>query len=460
MDGRQLMAYMSEHRSCDPSVYDGFVPRNGVDHLALASAAFLASDTQLASKMITIALDESDAFVHANWFIHDIALHLPLELFENPALHPWFSLQKLFGLRAGGLPLQENATFETAQALADAILHSPFEARLCKERAFEEICENRLRPVSLDDAQTRNWLEAYLKKFGDEAPASKSFFSACLRHHAGDRITAEAEFRTFEAFGTRSAHFTLGARSYRATPCIKASTHKLKIARVAPGKTTVFTCDPGYFSKWFPVLRKALTEAPVDCSIHFHVIGSQDSLADFRDQLDDRRIGLSFEDDPELGSPYYASARFLAGPELLAAYGRPLLFSDIDCTFSPEIGKFLEVLRGTSAAFFAKRSDNHCPWRTIVASLFYITPGGPGEAVLAQARDYLSSLIAEGVGFERLWWCDQNALGYGYEVTGVSETSVSFFDLRQQHVPLPFTFAPNDTRRKEDFIKKLLTENI
>lgn len=408
-------------------------------------AALKRGDVEAANRGAQRLLAWSGAAVRTDIFVTGVAPELPFDSFLQPGLHPWVPLQRLYHERQHG-------SVEAALRLVAAGLAAPMDHRDCRYRLLEEGAEAVLRGGRIDEPERRAALQALLETHGAKAPEAVLLYQGCLDHADGDHARAEARFRQFVASGVTMSHFSLGARSYRAEPPAPARPMtEMKVVRQASDKAVIFTSDLQYFKLWRGAILRSLAAAPRDIGVHFHLVGKPGEALLAPVLAADPRIGASWERDPGLGRPYYASARFIRGAELLRLYDRPLLFSDIDCSFAPELSEFFDFLADWPAGFSIKRDDCHMPWRAISAGLCYLPPSDAAHRFLDATRAYLLGLFAERGSARRMWWCDQNALSYAHRVSGIGDGAGSFFRLRPFPHPLPFRYAPNHPAQKEAF---------
>lgn len=448
MRAGQIMKALESGKRLPRSAYIRAGIHKGVDALAVAAAALKNGDDVAANTAATKVMELNRGLVRSDWFIRNVARELALDVFEKPGLNPWIILQRVFHERAHG-------SAEAALNLAETGLSGGKGHPDTLYRLFEEGAEALMKGASLADPNRRDVLERYVERHRYHSPEAALLYKACLSHYDGDYAEAEALYRGFAEADLTLSHFSGGARSYRAVlPEQEIDAPEPNFQRLSPTpKIIVFTCDPGYFLQWQGPILNSLTRAPAELGVHFHIVGKLPPEKIDAILAADPRIGLSCERDPGLGAPYYASARFISGGALLAAYDRPLLFSDIDCIFRPHVSDLFAFLADRPAAMLIKRDDCHFPWRSITANLFYLPPTAAAQSFLSVARSYLMGVFAAESGNPvSLWWCDQNALAYAARVSGLGVQAHSLFKLDGLGHPLPFVFAPQATEKKAAFI--------
>lgn len=445
MDHKALLHRIGGRTRIDQSEIAGLEPARAIDHAVLAAAAFLAGDIAAANAHAGAALHQRPEMVSAPQLAARVFCHLPPDRFAVPGLHPWFGLQWMLQPRQTPDP-------DGVEALGAGLLAGGRDAPSCMARIFEQVCEARLRPSCQADPDTATWLGCFVDRHAGRSPAMAAFYRACLDHAAGDRDGAAQGFARCLAAAHPMSHATRGAASYLARPGARALRARgMRIIRLAQGRPIVVTADPVYFAQWVPLLLACLARTPPPVAVHVHIVGGPGlTLPDLPGDLADR-VGLSVEADPGLGRAYYASARFIAAQNLLEAYGRPLLFSDIDAAFDPSVGAFMARLGPHPAAFLFKTTDNHFPWRSVPANLCYLSGDTRCWKMLEQMARYLGTVFDAPQDGRPLWWCDQNALAHALAETGLDRKAASVFGLRRAHGGLPFRFAPNAQDGKTRF---------
>jgi uncharacterized protein YoaH (UPF0181 family) len=125
-------------------------------------------------------------------------------------------------------------------------------------------------------------------------------------------------------------------------------------------------------------------------------------------------LALTVEDRAGWDRAYYASARFLHAPALLASFGCPVLLSDADARLG-DAARFTQVglpallAEARVAAFFnAPWRVGYLPWRRFSANAVLLPANAAGRAFAERA----AACLAEVWDPSRapLWWIDQLAL--------------------------------------------------
>jgi hypothetical protein len=142
--------------------------------------------------------------------------------------------------------------------------------------------------------------------------------------------------------------------------------------------------------------------------LHLHIVNPHGGLTGRVDAWRAAAPGLdlrvSFEFTPAGDAVYYACARFLLLPEILARYRSVVTVIDIDCLFQPAATR-LPGLRGAAdVALF--RLDTVFPWLRHPAAMVIFAESPGARQVAALLQSYLRRKLAAA----RVWTLDQAAL--------------------------------------------------
>jgi Flp pilus assembly protein TadD len=165
--------------------------------------------------------------------------------------------------------------------------------------------------------------------------------------------------------------------------------------------TVLVGCDAGYGRRYLPSLAASLADrAGLDATLHAHIVNPEADTAALVDRVgrDHPRLDLrlSHEILPLAGlsrneaNTYYACARFLRLPEILALDRHPVLVLDIDALVLADLGALVQSLATTDLALRRLEGPMVDPWNRYQASLVHV---GAGPRPLAFARQ-LSRLLA------------------------------------------------------------------
>jgi hypothetical protein len=145
---------------------------------------------------------------------------------------------------------------------------------------------------------------------------------------------------------------------------------------------------------------------------------SKSVLDEMRRQFPWARIGTSSEVIDHPGPrPYYATARFLAAPEVLAAYQLPVITVDIDATIVKSALAGLDDLTECDVGLMIRpRSRLAYPWTRISAPVAYFSPFASSFKFLFDVGTYFWD-VYDPSGKTDGWRIDQNALHYALSST-------------------------------------------
>ncbi|MBC7905985.1 MAG: hypothetical protein H7Y60_04445 [Rhodospirillaceae bacterium] len=189
---------------------------------------------------------------------------------------------------------------------------------------------------------------------------------------------------------------------------------------VAPGPkhadlVVMAGCDAGYFHRFSDALANSLAKTCPRVLLHFHVIGADDEvlarLAQLRERLPGLPIRLSSEPLPDLPPDqlrtYFACARFLRLPDLLAEYQRPVLMLDVDMVVLRNVAPLAEQVRQENADLALVQGEHRDPWCRLWADIILAAPTPRTMDYLSMVRNYIIHFTQAG---QAAWFLDQIAL--------------------------------------------------
>lgn len=178
-----------------------------------------------------------------------------------------------------------------------------------------------------------------------------------------------------------------------------------RFARELP--IVVIGLDGGYFARY---AKRLIDSAAGAVNLHFHIVNPGSAPL-----TEAPNLRYSTEQAPGANIAYYASARFLRLPRLLAHYDRPLMTADADAYFTGRPDALFKRLGQTDIMMTAASGlDNKrgylaaMPWRHVLAGIFAAAPTAGAERFLAVFGRLYAGLAAEGRMPE--WWVDQALL--------------------------------------------------
>lgn len=171
-------------------------------------------------------------------------------------------------------------------------------------------------------------------------------------------------------------------------------------------------CDARYFERFAPGFVASAARTMPGATLHFHVMeadGTSRALfAELAAGAPDLALNLTTEAaSPFKSGAYYASARFLVGPDLLRRYGRPLVLLDADVEFEQALDPLIAAAAGSGFACF--RHDGAGPCSRYPAVLSVTRPQQGGAILLERIRLFVLAKLDIEWPFN--WMLDQAALG-------------------------------------------------
>ncbi len=260
---------------------------------------------------------------------------------------------------------------------------------------------------------------------GPEYRMAGHFWLGCLEEGGrqvglfGDAIAAALEFRAAGYDSPLIADRLLPARGIEDDNFVRQG-EKLALSlpplnwhsplpETPPSRGAYFAgCDAAYFELFAPNCMASLAETP-GRAMHLHVVNPSEASFALFETLRSQHgqavdLRLTSENRSQGEAVYYACARFLRLPELLAAYHAPLIIVDIDATFtSPMLSLPEAVAVGDIALFY---SDTPFPWLQRMAELVLVRNSEEGSAFARLTASYLARKL-EG---PRDWTLDQAAV--------------------------------------------------
>ena len=227
------------------------------------------------------------------------------------------------------------------------------------------------------------------------------------------RITAARGFASFRARlgnlpAARDRYFRQRSGLSMEVPLQPKQDDRVVILSAADGR---------YFSRFAPRFVASALDQCGDAPIHMHVVNptteSKTVLDEIRQQFPWARIGTSREVvDHVAPRPYYATARFLAAPEVLAAYELPVITVDIDATIIKSALPALNDLAGYDVGLMVRpRSRLAYPWTRVSATVAYFSPFASGFKFLFDVGTYFWDGYDPSGKIDG-WRIHQNALHY------------------------------------------------
>ncbi len=304
------------------------------------------------------------------------------------------------------------------------------------------------RSLALDPTPAERWTELGVADAmtGRPATAAQAFQAALQRRpdqprvlywlgsalaHAGRLAAADAAFRRLEALAeavsdAERALVAVAAMVRLTEPVPADPPADLELAPAADATAApvyVIACDSGYFHRFArAVLRSVRAHAGPAIRLHIHVVDPDravaPSIASLETELGADRLAISME-QIDLSGPirslawrrtYYACARFLELPRLLARYRAPILAGDSDQLTLKPLGPVLDRLAAAEADVGLFRvSANRLDFSShILANAVFAAPTPAGRAFCARVAAYIRRALASAPADP--WYLDQVAL--------------------------------------------------
>ena len=184
----------------------------------------------------------------------------------------------------------------------------------------------------------------------------------------------------------------------------------------------VFSCDRGYFKRFFEGCIAGLRRTCANFVAYFYVVEPDDECKAMMRQYQADDVAFLIEDKPERvgDKSYFASARFFAAADTIERTALPVLVLDIDIAVQDDLSALcypssIGLKRSAFSEKIACRfmSGLVLPWHLIVANAMYVPANATGRMFLDLVCRYIGHIYDRSTD-ERLWWIDQNALFFAY----------------------------------------------
>ena len=367
----------------------------------------------------------------------------------------------------------ENRDFASAMTLTSALVDDAETPAPLRSAAVEILCELYRRQLPWRDAARE--IEHTLDRTAAHVAApTAALFRGAMAYANGNSDGAEAAFSVVAADATAGVVERIkaarGVATFRTRLQEPAAAQKAffdwrrrqsmaDLAEPTPSDRFVLLCaaDGRYVAMFAQSFIASALHQCGDTIIHMHIINptaeSAAALQAIRRQIPWVRISTSTETvDFPAPRPYYATARFLIAPEVLAAYKLPLIAADIDVAFvkSPLAG--VRQIGNTDVGIKFNPSDRlEYPWIKVLATCTYFAPFASAFEYLADVGKYFWDNY-DPVGRKKCWWINRNALLYAS--TGAKQTRLRICDLAGTALD-KVVEGSRPTEQKQDFIKRV-----
>jgi len=285
-------------------------------------------------------------------------------------------------------------------------------------------------------------LRAHVKAFDAALPDSSVYKPSALYQAGcadlldGDEDSAFARFARFKAMVAERTDLPIGADShfniaYRQGSLIEDAefveglVEPAAVVRRLPPRldageprrgtrpyVLAAACDGRYFQRFAPGFVASAARTMPGATLHFHLMEADDAgralFAQLAAGAPELALNLSTEaQSPFKSGAYYASARFLIGPDLLRRYQRPLVLLDADVEFEQALDPLIAAAADSDFACF--RHDGAGPCSRYPAVLSVTQPQRGGAILLERIRLFVLAKLDIEWPFN--WMLDQAALG-------------------------------------------------
>jgi hypothetical protein len=309
---------------------------------------------------------------------------------------------------------EDNGVRPPIRSAASELLCEVARCRLHREHAIKEIeqlLDRSTSHIARPAAQLFRGLVAFETGALDDAVDAFAAVAADTSAELTSRVTAARGVASFRARisnlpAARDRYFRQRSGLSLEMPAQPKQDDRVVILTAADGRS---------FSRFAPRFVASACDRRGDASIHMHIINptteSRTVLDEMRRQFPWARIGTSSEViDHPAPRPYDATARFLAAPEVLAAYQLPVITVDIDTTIIKAALAVLDDLAGCDVGLMIRpRSRLAYPWTRISATAAYFSPFASSFKFLFDVGTYFWD-VYDPSGKIDGWRIDQNAL--------------------------------------------------
>jgi len=367
----------------------------------------------------------------------------------------------------------ENRDFASAVKLASTLVDDKATSDPIRSAAVEMICDLHRRQLPCWEAVRE--IGQLLDRAGAHVAApTAALFRGIIAYANDDPDGAEAAFSVVAADTTTGLADRMkaaqGATTFHTRLQNPLSAHKryvdwrqrqsiTDLVEPARGDRFIILCaaDGRYFALFAQSFIASALHRCGDTIIHMHIVNptaeSAATLQAIRRQIPWARISTSTEVvDFSAPRPYYATARFLIAPEVLAAYKLPLVSADIDAVFvkSP-LGGLHQLANADVGVKFNPLDRLEYPWTKVFATYAYFAPFAGAFEYLFNVGKYFWDTY-DPSGKKNCWWIDQNALLYS--CTRAKPGRVRVRDLGSTAVD-KIVEANQPMEQKQDFIKRV-----
>jgi FkbM family methyltransferase len=185
---------------------------------------------------------------------------------------------------------------------------------------------------------------------------------------------------------------------------------------VATGPVAFLHCDAAYFRRFAPaIVSSAIANGTTGVLWHFHVVNPDAWTRQEFDEVAERfpthamRLTTETRDfpSPQQAKTYYACGRFVMLPQLVRAYGKPVVLLDLDLLVLHPLQRLIEAHQGADVALVRWSDTDWRLWDQFWASVVVAYPGDAALRFLDCAAAYVAYFLSSGGS---AWFLDQIAL--------------------------------------------------